>query len=214
MSCTFFAYLISVAGASFPASSKSFGDYRDRFKTHTNISINKHEWSVFYILKQILKKVIHGCSFEAHLSVMEMETMNTRVQERMCRGVLKVCIKYLVSWQRKWITLTKFQRWLLYLGLWYWMPSVIWFVDVEFLPRTVLPFYMYFCQTNTDWIFSEHHLLIFLVVQLFSHRPGCISAHWYTCGIYPSTYNINFTQVVAKCLRIWIQRLSMTFIKV
>lgn len=93
------------------------------------------------------------------------------------------------------------------------MPSVIWFVDVKFLPRTVLPFYMCFCQTNTDWI-SEHHLLIFLVVQLFSHRFGYISAHWYTCGIYPSTHHINFTQVVAKCLRNWIQRLGMTFIKV
>lgn len=94
------------------------------------------------------------------------------------------------------------------------MPSVIWFVDVKFLPRTVLPFFMCFCQTNIDWIFSEHHLLIFLVVQLFSHRFGCISTRWYICGIYPSTYNINSTQVVAKCLRIWIQRLGMTFIKV
>lgn len=73
-------------GASFLASSKSFGDYGDKFKTHTNISINKHERSVFCILKQIFKKVIHGCSFEAHPSVMEMETMNTRVQERMSRG--------------------------------------------------------------------------------------------------------------------------------
>lgn len=29
-----------------------------------------------------------------HIFVMEMETMNTGVQERMSRGVLKVCIKY------------------------------------------------------------------------------------------------------------------------
>lgn len=94
MSCTFFADLVSVDGASFLASSKSFGDYDDRFKRHTNISINKHERSVFYLLKQIFKKVIHGCSFKAHLSVMERETMNRRVQERMSRGVLKVCIKY------------------------------------------------------------------------------------------------------------------------
>lgn len=64
MSCTFFANLISVDGVSFLASSKSFGDYSDRFKTHTHISINKHEQSVLYILKQIFKKVIHGFSFE------------------------------------------------------------------------------------------------------------------------------------------------------
>lgn len=67
--------------------------------------------------------------------------------------------------------------------------------------------------TQAELSFSEQHLLVFLGVQLFSQRPGCMSTHRYTCVIYPRSYNINFTGMVATCLRIWIQRLSITFSK-
>lgn len=95
------------------------------------------------------------------------------------------------------------------------MPSTVWFTDVEFPPRNILPFYIRFCQTNADWMeFFWAAFLVSLAVPLFSRRPGCLSPRWYTCSIYPSSYNSPFYVNGCKCLRIWIQRLNITFLKI